>query len=198
MFEQIFIILISAFIGYGIKYFWDKRFFLYKRKLRAIEKLKEAVGILAQGGMLYTQMQHLNFKKIETLDEIKKHQIQQLLDSLQTKQTIERLSNELKALNIQNNIQPYIPNDMWVILNAYRNLFTTAVLMLAHTPYCLDFIKKDNLKKSIIKDVIPAIPEMENFIKEDPIIRIFYNEELIRKKLLTAIENLNKKTYKQK
>ena len=198
MFKKIIIILISAFAGYGAKYFWDKKLILYNRKIKAIEKLRKATNILVQGQMLYAQMRLLNFKKIEELDEFKKGNIQQALDTLQIKQTIDRLLKELELLNIQNDVQPYIPDDIWIIFNAYRNLFTTAISFLIFTPYCLDSVNKDKIKESIIKNIIPCIPEEENFIKEDPIKRIFHIEELIRNKLLTAIENLNKRNLKKK
>ncbi len=193
MFEQIVIILISAFAGYGAKYFWDKKLFLYKKKLKAIKKLREAVGILTQGQILYSQMRKLDFKKIESSDEPTKHKIQQFLDLLQTKQTIERLSNKLKTLNIQSDIQPYIPDDIWVIFNAYMTIFANATLILGVTPYCLSYIKKERMEEGIIDNIIPIIPEKANFIKESPIIKVFHVEDLIRKKLLTKIEDLNKR-----
>lgn len=190
MFTQIIIILISGFVGYGAKYFWDKKFFLYKRKIKAIEKLKKAINLLNKGALLYAQMRNLNFKKIENADEVIKYKIQQTLDDLQTKQTIKQLSNELNSLNIQNDIQPYIPDDIWIILNAYMNIFTTATQFLISTPYCLNFIRIDKMEENIIKTIIPVIPEMEKFIKEEPIIRIFYIEDLIRQKLLKAVEDM--------
>ena len=197
MLEQIVIILISAFVGYGAKYFWDRQSFLYKRRLKAVEKLREAVGILAQGYILYSQMRILDFKKIEASDELKKDNIQKTLNVLQVEQTIKRLSNELKALNIQNDIHPYIPEKIQDVFNAYMLVFETAVDFLSFTPYCLDYIRKDRIKERIIKNIIPVMPEREEFIKEDPVIKIFHIEDLIRKKLLKAIEETAPKKKNQ-
>ena len=51
---------VSLIIGYYIKYVWDKKFFLYKKKVKAMEKLKIFIGIFAKSKSFYTGLQILD------------------------------------------------------------------------------------------------------------------------------------------
>ena len=73
-------------------------------------------------------------------------------------------------------------------VSIYMSIIGNAVTILACTPYCLDVIRKDNIEKNIIENIIPIIPERESFIKEKPILRVFFVEEEVRKKLLNVLD----------
>ena len=198
MFQEVILTLVGAggvVIGYGAKYFFDKKIFLYKRKIKAKEKLRDAFNILSQGHILCIQLQWLDLSKIEKADLIKQNKIQNALDALQAQQIAKRIADEMRQINIYNDIQPYVASDVWKLFYAYIAIITNAGLLISSIPYALDVIRKDKVEENIIKNVIPVIPEMEKFIKEAPISRIFFVEELVRKKLLSAIENLNRSNH---
>ena len=180
----------GAFSSEFFKYVWNKKFFLYQKKINAIEKLRDAVHILRQGSLLCLYLQRFNLEKIEEANEVEKHKIQNMLDTLRVKQAMEKISSEIRELNIHNNVQPYVTTDVWKIFSAYRTIISSAMFILSSVPFCLNLIKKDKMEESFIKDIVPIIPQMERFIREDPITRIFYVEDLVLKKLLEAIEGL--------
>lgn len=182
--KEIIIGVIGTFIGYGIKYFWDKR---YKRRVRAKEKLKNAVQILNKGRILLSFIRTIDFEK-EDLNKV-----EEFLNIFKVNQTTKEISDKLSELNIYNDIQPYIADNIWNFFYAYLTIISNAGVFLSIIPLGFkSVIRKDAIKKQIIKYVIPVIPEKENFIREDYIKRMFSAEVegLIREKLLNAIENL--------
>ena len=159
MFQEIIKFFISAVIGGSVTYFFSKKFFVYKRKIKAKEKLRDAFNILSQGHILCIFLQRFDLPKIEKAGLATQHNVQNSLEALQAKQIAKKIAEELKEINIYNDIQPYIASDTWKLFYAYMTIIINAGIFLSAIPYNLDFIKKDKVEEGIIKKVIPVIPK---------------------------------------
>ena len=182
----------GAMIGYIIKHFLEKRLFIYKKRVNATEKLREAINVLSQGVILCAFLQMLDLEKVQNANVTDKVKIQNIFDIL-PKKTAKKIIHELEGLDLYSKIQPYIKADIWKLFKAYQTIIINASFFVLHIPHNLDLLKIDKIEESVIKTVIPIIPEQEKFIKEAPVTRQFFVEELVREKLLKLMESSIKK-----
>ena len=191
MWEVLIISVVSAFIGGGIHYFWNTKFFIYKKRIQAEDKLKKAAGVFLKGNFLFSQLQVIDLNKVANEDMISKAKIEECMNIMGTKETIKKIGQELNDLNIHSDIKPYIQPQLWKVFDAYLAIIAKASFILLCIPYCLHLLKKDKMKEDIINRIVPVIPHMKDFIEKDPLTNVFFVEDLVRKKLFEEMEKLD-------
>ena len=177
-----FINFICIIIGYCIKYVLDKKFFLYKKKMRARERVETFIGIFAKSRFFYASLQSLNIEKIKNLNDFERMKYHDLVKSIHG-ESFSTISRELEQLNIRSEVIPYVDNKTKKILEACLCLLTSAVQCLLFITLDYSIIKEDSLIDSFKKYIIPIIPEREKFITDDPITRVWHCDDLLYKKL---------------
>ena len=150
--------------------------------MRARERVETFVGIFAKSRLFYASLRVLDIEKIKNLNDSEKIKIHDLVNSIHG-ESFSTIQKELEQLNIRSEVIPYVDNKTEKILEACLCLLTSAVQLLLFITHYDSCIKKDSLKDNLKKDIIPVIPEDEEFIKADPIKHVWYCDDLLYKKL---------------
>ena len=182
--EFIFTISIGGIVGYFIKYILDKKLFLYKKKIRAREKVRKFVGIFAKSRFFYAHIRILDIEKIKNFNEFERTNQSNNICSIH-RESFFTIQKELNQLSIYSEVIPYVNNKTKKILEACLCLLTNAVPYMLWITLDDSIINKESLKANFEKDIIPVISEHEKIklIKSDPIKYVWLCDDLLSKKL---------------
>ena len=185
--ETILFTIFSVLCGCLLKYFFDKKFFLYKKEKEAKENLRNAISIFSQSRLLFSFLQRIDFEKLEKInDQEKLKRFGGDMRKFLEKDKIERL-DPLRKINIYSTIKPYIDQEIWNIFKAYLKVYDHGHLICSSIA-CLEVLKKDSIVESVKKHIIPVVPKLKSFIEEDPFQHQFYVEDILFKKLIEVAE----------
>lgn len=210
------LIMLSAFIGsilgWFLRKYWEqilkkelesyksnlrikesKEALLNKKKINAIEQIKENINILSQGEIICGWLQNLNFKKLkhwEKMEEIEKIRIQSVFQEIKRSfnPIFQNIKEGFKEGTKEHEIEPYVSEDIWKLYLAYKTIIFNAIFFIECSSVSgLDFLNVKKMEQNIEKCISTVIPEMKEFLKQDLLSRQFFVYNSIKEKLLKKL-----------
>lgn len=172
----------------------SKNILLSKKRLNAIEKIKENINILSQGESICRGLQNLNFEKLkhwEAMEKTKKIRVQRAFQETERffNPIIQNIEKGFEEETKEHEIEPYVSEDIWKFYLAYKTIIYNAIFFIKWSSVSgLDFVNIKEIEQNIGKYISTVIPESKEFLKQDLLSRQFFVYDLIRKKLLKKIE----------
>ena len=215
MFEKLIIplvLFIGSILGWFFRKYWEQKFkkdlesyksnlrikenkdtLLNKKRLNAIEQIKENINILSQGESICRGMQNLNFKKLkqwEAMEETKKIRVQRAFQETGRffNPIIQNIEKGFKEGAKEHEIEPYVSEDIWKFYLAYKTIIYNAISFIRlSSVFGLDFLDIKKMEQNIEKYISTVIPESKEFLKQDLLSRQFFVYDLVKEKLLKKL-----------
>ena len=168
----------------------NKNTLLNKKRLNAIEQIKENINILSQGESICRGLQNLNFEKLkhwEAMEKPKKIRLQRAFQETERffNPIIQNIEKGFKEGAKEHKIEPYMSEDIWKFYLAYKTIIYNAIYFIKMSSVSgLDFLDIKKMEQSIEKYISTVIPESKKFLKQDLLSRQFFVYDLVKEKLL--------------
>ena len=209
---NIFLVFIGSILGWFLRKYWEQRLkkglesyksnlrikeskdaLLNKKRLNAMERLKENISILSQGESICRGMQILDFKKLkqwEVIEETKKIRLQRAFQETEKffNPIIQNIEEGFKGGRKEHEMEPYVSKDVWKFYLAYKTIiFNATSFIQISSVYGFDLLDVKNIEQNIEKYISTVIPESKEFLKQDLLSRQFYVYDLVKEKLLKKL-----------
>ena len=210
MIEKLIMLLafIGPILGWFLRKYWEQKFkkelesykstlrikeskdtLLNKKKLNAIEQIKENITILSQGEFICKLLQNLNFQKLknwEAMEETKKIKIQKAFQETERlcNPIIQNIEKGFKEGTKEHEIDSYVSEDIWKLYLAYKTIICNAIFFVKWSSMSgLDFLNVKKMEQNVEKYISTVVPENKEFLKQDLLSRQFFVYDLVKEKL---------------
>ena len=208
------LVFIGPILGWFLRKYWEQKLkkelesyksnlrikeskdaLLNKKRLNAIEQIKENINILSQGESICRWLQNLNFQKLkhwEAMEETKKIRVQRAFQETERffNPIIQNIEKGFKGGTKEHEVEPYVSENIWKLYLAYKTIICNAIFFIKWSSVSgLDFVNIKKMEQNIEKYISTVIPESEEFLKQELLSRQFFVYDLVKEKLLKKIDS---------